>query len=88
MNRRIWLNPDSSASTGSAVAYHGKAWWKPKDTVDTAMFFEVSDCHGKVRLHKTDHETNKEFTDKLRTLASLACELADHIDSQENTNES
>jgi hypothetical protein len=82
-SKRVWLNDDDSASTGSVVAYHGKANWD-KDRDAKATFLEVSDCHCKARLHKTHGDSMESFIAKLRTLSSVANEFADFLDSDMN----
>ena len=81
-SRRVWLNPASSASTGAAVAFCGLTKWG-KDEEEIHTFFEVSDCHCKVRLHKTYSDTTAEFIEKMRTLSRLASDFADFLESGE-----
>ena len=64
-NKRVWLNSDKSASTGSVVCFHGKNPWNKK-LID--MFLEVSSCHDIARLHKTKYESIKDFIKKLKLL--------------------
>lgn len=78
-NKRLWLNSEDSASTGSVVGYYGPAWWKSADKDSPTAFFEVADCHVKARLHLTDYDTPSDFIAKLRRVASVATELADYI---------
>ena len=50
-NTRTWLNGSNSRSTGSIVCYDGVT--KFCDGVDRDSFVEISDCHSKIRLHKS-----------------------------------
>ncbi len=78
-SKRVWLNKDESSSTGSLVAFHGKAkWHKNEDQIVT--FLEVADCHGKSRLHKTYSDTMPEFISKLRIMASAIISFANWLE--------
>ena len=78
-SKRVWLNPDDSPSTGSVVAFYGAPNWKDDD--GDFAFLEVSSCHRKVRLHKTNKDTLQEFADKMRKLAEVANNFADFLES-------
>lgn len=80
-----WLSKEEGPSTGSVVAYCGPSPW---DVDALAMFLEVSDCHVKARLHKSNLDTNNDFSKKLRTLALVISNFADHIDTMEGSAES
>lgn len=62
-----WLNPESSASTGSIAGYWGES---PFETTseNPYVFLEIADCHGKVRLHMSDVDTKEDFIEKLTKL--------------------
>lgn len=67
---RVWLNKHDSSNTGSVVAFHGESSWKDEDgefPLDSML--EISDCHGKIRLHKTEKDTDQDFIDKLELLS-------------------
>ena len=76
--RRIWLNKEGSASTGTAVAFSGVVKWK-SDSEKTITFLEISDCHCKVKLHKTYSDSNEDFIEKMRKLSQLASNFADFL---------
>lgn len=80
-NSRVWLNGLDSSSTGSIVTYTGQSDWSERDI----SYIEIADCHGKVRLHKTDTDTMDEFVHKLRTIADEASKFADHLESLKET---
>jgi hypothetical protein len=65
ISKRVWLNPDESSSTGSVVVYSGPAYWNKKKKTS---FVEIADCLGKVRLHKSDLDTEKQFIEKVKLL--------------------
>lgn len=70
-NKRIWLNDETTPSTGSVVAYHGISdnFFKENEKNEN-LFIEIADCHSKARLHKTIYETREQFINKLRLLNS------------------
>lgn len=76
--KRVWLNKEGSPSTGSAVAFHGNITWRDEQELST--FFEVSDCHCKVRLHRIKDDSLSDFIEKLRVLAKTAEDFADFLD--------
>jgi len=78
---RIWLNSVTSASTGSAVAWHGETTYGNKKS-EIATFFEVADCHCKVRLHKISIENMDEFINKIKLLAETASKFAGFLESE------
>jgi hypothetical protein len=80
-SKRVWLNKESSASTGSVVAFHGETKWG--DKLEVTSFFEVADCHGKVRLHRSYVDDMPAFISKLRTLAAIAEEFATFLESED-----
>lgn len=65
-NRRIWLNSENSRSTGSVVCFDGQTEFS--EGVDRDSFIEISDCHGKVRLHKASDDNVAEFIQKLSVM--------------------
>lgn len=65
-NRRIWLNPVNSRSTGSVVCFDGETEFS--DGADRDSFIEIADCHGKVRLHKSSDDSITEFVQKLSAI--------------------
>lgn len=75
--RRLWLNDETSPSTGSVCAYNGQAHWT-KDDLKTS-FLEVADCHCKVRLHKTEIDTNQQFIDKMIKLRNFIDDFINYL---------
>ena len=82
-HRRVWLNPPKSSSTGSVVAFDGMAQWSmgANDNRAHAMFLEISDCHGKVRIHASRFESRRAFSKKIRKLAKVIAKFAEHLES-------
>ena len=77
-SKRVWLNEDHLPSTGSVVAYHGDIAYP--DGVDKAVsFLEVSDCHGKVRLHFTPTDSLDQFVKKMETLRGVIDDFVLHL---------
>lgn len=79
-NSRVWLNSDDKSSTGSIVAFHGKSDWSDKD----ASFLEVADCHGKVRIHKTDSEDMDDYLAKLQNIVNEVEAFMAHLERLES----
>lgn len=71
----VELNGKQSPSTGCCTAYYGKSPWK--NLKGAYMFFELSDCSGKVRLHNSQLDTKEQFISKLKKLDK---ELKDFIE--------
>lgn len=78
-NKRTWLNSNKTPSTGSVVAFHGRAKYPEDKEPFENMFLEVSDCHVKARLHKTIFETREEFINKLRVLKHQIEQFIEHL---------
>ena len=65
-NCRTWLNPTSSDSTGSVVAFDGKVTYG--DHLVDSTFLEIADCRNKIRLHLTSDDTREDFIQKMKIL--------------------
>lgn len=74
---RKWLNDDDSASTGSAVAYHGEITWKDKP--ELTSYLEVADCHNKIRLHRAYDDTPAMFIEKLDILQMMIRNFSSYL---------
>ena len=64
--KRVWLNKTTSSFTGSIVAFYGKVIWDNKSTIEASL--EIADCRSKVRIHKYEGDSIKEFINKLRKM--------------------
>ena len=80
---RTWLNASDSPSTGSIVCYDGKKQYDDGEYHHT--FLEISDCHVKARLHKTDFDTKKDFILKLKMILMDINLFINHLESDETT---
>jgi len=80
-SRRQWLNPDGHPSTGSVVAYHGESPWDRDGKPDVMTILEISDCHSKVRLHRSEKDTLEEFVGKMETLRDVIDDFVAHLRS-------
>ena len=65
---RTWLNKKDSPNTGSLVIYDGESPWKQGKKKDNLCFIEFADCHGKIRLHKTDLDSSKDWIKKIEKI--------------------
>ena len=81
--KRVWLNKESSESTGSVVAWHGRVKYRDGKP-DDYIFFEVGDCSYKARLHKTSSDTILEFINKIKLLSKTASEFAEFLEVEYN----
>jgi hypothetical protein len=84
-SNRQWLNPEGHPSTGSIVAYHGKAPWKNNKKQTKMTILEISDCHEKVRLHRGDTDSMEEFIWKMKKLRDVVDEFIDHLSHKKET---
>lgn len=75
--KRVWLNSETKASTGSVVAFYGETTWGKETEVTT--FLEVADCHEKIRLHRAYCDTKEEFITKLDLLEQTIREFKDYL---------
>lgn len=81
-SRRVWLNPDGHASTGSVVTFDGPSTWLDEQGKPERMLLvEIADCHAKVRLHQAKTDTREGFAMKVRTLRDVLSEFLQHLDS-------
>lgn len=62
------LNGGNSHYTGAIVCVDGTNLMQTGRLLDRYTFIEISDCHGKVRIHKDPNLPMKDFIDKLDTL--------------------
>jgi hypothetical protein len=64
--KKVFLAGGNCPSTSTVVCYEGPPSWIDKERPDfKEKFFEVSNCHNKIRLHQTDLETDEDFILKL-----------------------
>lgn len=79
---RRWLNNDGHPSTGSIVAYHGEAPWRQGKKQDEMTILEISDCHGKVRLHRAEIDTMEDFVKKMEVMRDVVDQFINHLRSE------
>lgn len=77
-NKRIWLNPVGSRSTGAVVCFDGEVTWKGENCRDT--FLQINDCNNSVRLHPTEDDNIKDFVRKLKKLNSEIESFINHLE--------
>lgn len=66
-SNKTWLTKNNYF-TSSVVAFFGPSPWNEEEANRKVMFLEISDCHGKIKLHKGEKETIKHFITKLEKL--------------------
>lgn len=80
-SKRIWLNAENSPSTGSVVVFDGfvkddKEEWR-------STFLEISDCYGKVKLHKASYDSIGNFISKMKLLRNEIDSFIDYLEKEE-----
>ena len=65
-NKRVWLNKETSPSTGCVVAFDGVV--KTEDEEYRSIFLQIGDCFTKVKLHKADYDTIDDFIETMEIL--------------------
>lgn len=65
-SKRVWLNKNSSPSTGSVVAFYGDVKWESKP--ELCAFLEIASCHEKARLHMSRNDNMNDFIAKMKLL--------------------
>jgi hypothetical protein len=81
-SKRLWLNKESSPSTGSVAAYRGKMMFGDGLERKTA-FLEIADCHNKVRLHVSPMDTMEEFMVKMEKLRDFIDDFILFLDEEQ-----
>jgi hypothetical protein len=78
--RKIFLADEDLSSTSTLVCYEGPPAWKDKDRPEfREKFVEIGNCHCKIRLHKTDAETDRQFLLKIALLRDQLSEFLDYL---------
>lgn len=67
-NRRTWLNPKKSSSTGSVVAFDGKVTDLDTGVKYKERFLKIYDCKSSATLHITTDDTDEDFLNKMKLL--------------------
>ncbi|ATV32535.1 hypothetical protein CUC00_08450 [Prevotella intermedia] len=77
-NKRVWLNKESSPSTGNVVCFDGNTTWHGEVIRNT--FLQLSDCNWSVRLHKTEDDNTTDFIGKLKLLRNEVDEFISYLE--------
>lgn len=78
-NTRKWLNALDSHYTGSLVCHDGVVTNRGKPPA-RYTFLEISDCHGKVRIHYDDNLDMKSYIEKLKLIQSEIDSFIEHLE--------
>ena len=78
-NTRTWLNSIDSHYTGSVVCHDGIVTNRGKPHA-RYTFIEISDCHGKTRIHFDDNMDMDAYIDKLKLIQSELQNFIDHLE--------
>lgn len=82
-NNRVWLNSLDSHYSGSIVTFDGTNLLNRGKKLERYTFIEISDCHGKVRIHKDDNLDMRDFIEKLRLLETEIREFRLHLEYEQ-----
>jgi len=82
--KKVWLNNEESASTGSICVFDGPYQYKSSVEPTRDSFVEVKDCHGGVRLHRCYEDSEQDFLLKVEKLRDTLIDFAAHLRAQLN----
>lgn len=78
-NKRVWLNSERSHYTGSIVCHDGVVSNRG-NPAERYTFIEISDCHGKSRIHYDNNLDMQDFVDKLKLLRDEIELFIEHLE--------
>ncbi len=78
-NTRKWLNSIDSHYTGSIVCHDGVVTNRGKPPA-RYTFLEISDCHGKTRIHFDDNLDMPAYIQKLKLIQQELQNFIDHLE--------
>lgn len=81
--KRVWLNPENSRSCSNMVAFDDIIEWDGENIRET--FLQISDCSESIRLHKSRHDTNEDFLNKMKLLKAEIELFIDHLEKSNET---
>lgn len=81
-NTRTWLNSIESHYTGSVACFDGIVSNRGKPP-ERYTFLELSDCHGKSRIHYDNNLDMLAFIQKLRLLQAEIDNFIEHLENHE-----
>lgn len=80
INKRVWLNPENSSSTGSVVVYSGESNYPDRDgNFPNVKFVEIADCQNKICLQKTHKDSDQDFIEKVKLLRNTLTEFIEAL---------
>ena len=82
-NTRMWLNSIDSHYTGSIICHDGIVSNRGKPPA-RYTFLELSDCHGKSRIHYDDNLDMDAFIQKLTLLRSEIDNFISHLEQNKS----
>ena len=77
-NKRTWLNSTDSHYTGSIVSHDGIVINRGKPPA-RYTFIEISDCHGKTRIHYDDNLDMEAYIEKLTLIRNELDDFIEHL---------
>lgn len=76
-NKRQWLNPEDSPSTGNIVCFDGDT--THNGNVARNIFVSISDCYNSARLHMTEDDSVEDFVEKITVLRNELTKFISHL---------
>jgi len=81
-NKRVFLNPEDSASTGSIVCFDGDIEWRHNEKPRRNSFIEIADCHVKARLHRCYEDRAEDYIEKVKKMRDALGDYLDHLQTR------
>lgn len=78
-NRRTFINPLTSHYTGSITCVDGRNIINQGKLLDRYSFVELTDCHGKIRIHRDANLFEGDYISKINLLINELTYYRDHL---------
>ena len=79
--KKVWLNPDESASTGSVCVFDGILQYKSTEPGIRSSFIDIKDCVRSIHLHRAYEDTEQDFINKVESLRDVLNGFIEHLKS-------
>jgi hypothetical protein len=84
---REWLNREGIYASSTITAFHGTNSYH-NDKNDLVEFEDkkltLHDCQYSIRIHQMADQTDQEYINKIRLIAKVCNDFADHLEGVEN----
>jgi len=82
-NNRVWLNVYDSHYTGSIVCVDKTDLINRGHHLERYTFMEISDCHGKIRIHTDPNFGMEAYIEKLKRMEHEIRAFREHLEREE-----